>query len=464
MGSGDSTERAEFLMIGKVLIVDDVSTNRILFKGKLSQAGYETVLAIDANGCLDLARRERPDLILLSFGLPDQSALKLLGWLRGEAVTRRTPIVVFASEATADCRMAALRAGADDFLMRPMDDQTFLARLRNLMRFKGEPQAAAFAELAEAPALFDGPGLVAIVTARPETAMRLRDRLKPFSRDRFVPLTPDTVFDGSLRPDVYLIASDVSGVDSGLRLMSDLQSRPASRHAACCMLYDHIPPVAAAMAYDLGAQDLVDADVPPAELALRLTLMVRAKRQADQTRAKVQDGLRLAMVDPLTGLHNRRYAMATLQTMARSAEKTGSSLAVMLVDLDRFKSVNDRFGHAAGDAVLVEVSRRLSENLRAEDLLARVGGEEFLVVLPDATMDMAETVAARLCAVMKERPVALPSGLGIEITASIGLAMAHPGATFGTAPIQDIIERADVALLAAKSAGRNQVTVSRSAA
>jgi two-component system cell cycle response regulator len=452
-------------MIGKVLIVDDVSTNRIVFKVKLTAAGYQTVMAPDGAGCLALARQDKPDLILLDYGLPDMPAVQVLQDLRAEPMTRRIPVVVFSAENDPERRLAALQAGADDFLLKPIDDQTLLARLRNLLRAQVETGETEFTGLAEGPAPFEGPGLVAVVTNRPERALKLRQDMKPVSRDRFVHVMDDAVFAENVRPDVYLIEADLKGQGSGLRLMSELLSRPSSRHAACVILYDRIPPFASAMAYDLGAHDLVDGDVAPAELALRLARLMRRKREADAARAKVQDGLRLAIRDHLTGLHNRRYAMAQLQALARQSDLRRQPFSVMLVDLDRFKSVNDRFGHAAGDAVLIEVARRLTESLRAEDLLARVGGEEFLVALPDSGIDQAKLVAARLCEVLKERPVTLPSGMRIDITASIGVTVAAPGeaGTTGDA-LQAIIDRADVALLAAKSAGRNQVTVGRSAA
>lgn len=452
-------------MIGKVLIVDDVSTNRIVFKAKLSAAGYQTLMAADGAGCLAAARGEAPDLILLDYGLPDLTAVQVLEDLRAHPLTRRIPVVVFSAETNPAWRMAALKAGADDFLMKPIDDQTLLARLRNLLRAQGETGETELAGLAEGPVPYEGPGVVAVVTNRPDRAILLRAEMKAVSRDRFVHVTSETVFDDSVRPDVYLIEADLAGQGSGLRLMSELLSRPASRHAACLMLYDRIPPFAAAMAYDLGAHDLADASVTPAELALRLARLMRRKREADAARAKVQDGLRLAIRDPLTGLHNRRYAMSQLQALARQSDMRRSPFAVMLVDLDRFKSVNDRHGHAAGDAVLVEVARRLAASLRAEDLLARVGGEEFLVALPEAGLEEAQRVAARLCDAVKEQPVQMPSGQWLAITASIGVTVSGPGEV-GLAPdgLQRVIDRADVALMGAKNAGRNQVTVSRSAA
>jgi two-component system cell cycle response regulator len=456
-------------MIGKILIVDDVSTNRIVFKVKLASAGYQVLMASDGAGCLAQARADAPDLILLDSDLPDRPVVAVLQDLRSDPRTRRVPVVVFTSDAAPERRLQALRAGADDVLMRPIDDQTLLARLRNLLRAQDSAGEAGLAGLAEPPVAFDGPGLIAMVSNRPERALRMKAEMKPVSRDRIVHVSESAVFgtgtEAALRPDVYLIEADLDGPGSGLRLMSEILSRPDSRHAACLILYDRTPPLATAMAYDLGAHDLVDESVQPAELAQRLARLVRRKREGDALRGAVQDGLRQAIRDHLTGLHNRRYAMAHLQVLARQADLGQQPFVVMLVDLDRFKSVNDRFGHAAGDAVLVEVARRLTDSLRAEDMVARVGGEEFLIALPGAGIEDARTVAARLCEAIRDAPVLLPTGQRIHVTASIGVALVPVGE-----PVQDqemlqgVIDRADRALLTAKASGRNQVTFGRSAA
>ena len=170
------------------------------------------------------------------------------------------------------------------------------------------------------------------------------------------------------------------------------------------MQSSHGAAIGAEVAFDLGAHDLVAHGIPAEELALRLSRLLARKRDADALRASVQDGLRLSMIDSLTGLHNRRYGMAQLAAIADISRRTGQEYAVMVVDLDRFKSVNDRWGHAAGDAVLIEVAARLNRNLRDGDLLARIGGEEFLIALPETSLADARGIAERLCHAIEESP------------------------------------------------------------
>lgn len=454
-------------MIGKILIVDDVSTNRIVFKVKLAAAGYVVVLAGDGAGCLAQARAEQPDAILLDLMLPDMNGIEVLRQLKANPSTRRIPVVMFSSEQDPVRRVAALRAGAEDFMARPIDDEMLLARLRGLLRareaaggFASPETGLGFLGLAEAQAGFDAPGHVALVMNRAETAVHLRQQLAALGPERITVLAPDDVHvqaAAGLAPDVYLIDGDLASENGGLRLMSELLSRSASRHAAFCILTQDGSDLAPAMALDLGANDVVTARVPPSELAVRLHRLVRQKREMDQVRASVQDGLRLAMIDPLTGLHNRRYGLAQLNAIVAEAVAQDSEFAVMVLDLDRFKSINDRWGHAAGDAVLIEISARLAANLRSSDLLARIGGEEFLIALPQTELADAGLVAQRLCRAAEQSPVILADGTAISVTISIGMTLGK-GKTKAL-DTAELIDRADRALMRSKAGGRNKVTI-----
>ncbi|MBC7740246.1 MAG: diguanylate cyclase [Candidatus Saccharibacteria bacterium] len=454
-------------MIGKILIVDDVSTNRIVFKVKLTAAGYHTAMAASGALSLRMAQSEPPDLILLEMMLPDMSGIEVLRQLKANPLTRRIPVVMFSSEQDQATRLAALQAGAEDFLARSIEDQTLLARLRGLFRAREVvgglspmEQGMGLFGMAEPASAFEKPGHVALVLHRTEAALHLRKQLASVGKEQFTIVTPDDMYADPAQhgtPDVYLIDADIGTAGGGLRVMSELLSRGASRHAAFCIYNRDSPNLVPAMAFDLGASDVVDQRISPSELAVRLHGLVRRKRDADHMRATVQDGLRLAMIDPLTGLHNRRYGLAQLNAIAARAQADGSEFAVVVVDLDRFKAVNDRWGHAAGDAVLIEVAGRLAGNLRASDLLARIGGEEFLIALPVTQREEAGIVAKRLCRTVQSTPAMLTNGTRIPVTISIGMTIGGGGATDGK--VADLVDKADRALMQSKSGGRNMVTI-----
>ena len=508
-------------MGGKILIVDDVATNRIVMKVKLTAAGYLPVVAADGTSCLALAKEQAPNLILLDCNLPDMPGTDVLRHLRADPLTRRVPVVVLSARQGPAARIAAFQAGADDFLVKPIDDQTLLARIRNLMRADGalsglsmgfDPHAGAadldlsdlgfadlgrpdlgFADLdlplrtpslpspslsglAEAPAPFQPPdstaplpGTIALVMQRPETALFLRRNLASKLASRVVSLTAEAALANALHegttPDLFVIEADLALQGGGLRLMSELRSRFATRDARFALYRAAPEDASAAMAFDLGADDLIDADTAPQEIALRLLRLLSLKQQADRLRLSVADRLRLAMIDPLTGLHNRRYGLARMQSIAEAAQTSGAIFAVLVADIDQFKSVNDRFGHGVGDAVLVQVAERLRQNLRAGDLLARIGGEEFLIALPDIALAEARSLAERLCSMMSDAPFDIGQGRALPVTLSIGLAISEGGsAPAHLETVTEIVDRADRALMRSKAAGRNQVTIGRSAA
>lgn len=459
-------------MSGRILIADDVATNRIVLKVKLGEAFYQPLLAADGLSCLAMARSQRPDLILLDLMLPDIPGTAVLARLRADPATADIPVIVLTSTEGEEARIAALEAGADDFLPKSTADDLLLARIRCLLRAQEAlaglaPPVEGFAmrALAETGPAFARPGTVSVIGLRAETGGRLRRLLHPHlgsrvahqSREEALNLAPVC----GRTPDIYVIDASGDREEAALRLIPELRSRVGAGQAEICLAEDDPVGRLAAMAYDLGASEVFRRGLSAREMALRLVRLMARKQQADRLRASVNDGLRMAMIDPLTGLHNRRYAMAQLEAMVHGARVTGRPLAVMLADIDRFKAVNDRHGHGVGDKVLVEVGQRIAAVLQPGDLLARIGGEEFLIALPDRTLAEAQGMAERLCRSIDATPLHPAGAPPVPLTLSIGLAGAR-GAE--TPDVPHLVDLADRALMLSKTAGRNMVTVSRSAA
>ena len=262
-------------------------------------------------------------------------------------------------------------------------------------------------------------------------------------------------------PDVFVIHSQLDRFSDGLRLVSHLRSSPKSRQVAIILVVPEGDQQKAAKGLDLGASDYIFDPFDPMEMIVRLKSQIHRKQISDRLRDNVTDTLRLAVLDPLTGLYNRRYAQQHLEKISQRARETGKEFALMLLDIDNFKRVNDTYGHAGGDTVLAEFARRIQENLRGVDLISRLGGEEFLVAMPDTSEGQARIASERLRHVIETTPFScetIPDG--VDITVSIGV-------TLGTsqAPnVEKLVQQADQALYSSKSDGRNMVTLFNSAA
>ncbi len=171
--------------------------------------------------------------------------------------------------------------------------------------------------------------------------------------------------------------------------------------------------------------------------------------------------LRSGFTDVLTGWHNRRYLVVRLKEELARARRDQARLVCLMLDVDYFKNVNDRFGHAAGDAVLAEIAQRIDAEVRQSDIAARYGGEEFVVLMPDTDTRSAEKLAERIRLAIARAPIELPDGAAAEVTTSIGIASAEPWSNEADLKTEGdaLLARADVALYRAKSNGRDRVEV-----
>ncbi|MBW4708465.1 diguanylate cyclase [Roseobacter sp. YSTF-M11] len=467
-------------MQGKILIVDAISTNRIVLKVKLASAFYEVVQAATADEACVAALRHDPDLIISAMALPDCDAAELCRRLHRSPQTRAIPIMVVGCRPNADSRLKALEAGVQDVMLKPIDDTLLLARVRSLIRahnsaaeWQMRDDTSRALGFAEDVTDFGPPGRAVLVGSDAHAAHNWITQLRPNLRTSLQFSAPETALrdlsPGKV-PDVFILslATDDSNNSEILRLLAAIRATAITRHAGILVLQSRQDPGLGAYALDLGADDLMTDGFDVAELTLRVKAMLRRKRIADQLRATVRTGLKAAVSDPLTGLHNRRYAMPHLARVAEHSAATGRSFAVMVADLDHFKQINDLYGHASGDAVLVEAARRLRDNLRGVDLVARIGGEEFLIVMPATPLTEARVAASRLCRKIGGRGFVVPGAdEPIKVTVSIGVTMGGLRSKQDTVENVDanvLLDAADKALYSAKMQGRNQINLNRPAA
>jgi two-component system, cell cycle response regulator len=245
---------------------------------------------------------------------------------------------------------------------------------------------------------------------------------------------------------------DVAVIDGAVRplatgdLVAALKADPQAFATALVLIEPAHPDApAAAAALGAGVQDFLVEPVGEGELLARVMAAGRTKQLQQELVAQGRRLEALIREDPLTGLSNRRFILTQLSGMVSGARRHGRPLSIAIVDLDHFKSVNDQHGHQVGDEVLTAAVGAMRRRLRAEDQLGRLGGEEFLVLLPDTDKPAAAIVAESLRQEIAHAPAS------VAITASAGVATWE-----GEAP-EELLRRADQALYGAKRGGRDRI-------
>ncbi|MBU3029311.1 diguanylate cyclase [Paracoccus marinaquae] len=459
-------------MTARILVADGVATTRIRLKVRLAAACYDVITVETPERLRMRALADRPDLIVLGEGFAAPGPIEICKRLQGDRDLAAIPVLMLAGAAG---RLDALRAGAAAVLSVDVDEQMLLARIRGLLR-DAESDIELQSALAEAPTAFVAPSArieIALVADSPARALRWRHLLRDRLSCRFSIHNPEEALAAAASgraAALYLIAADIEGRGDGLRLMSELRSRSGSRDSAFVIATTPERDELSAVALDLGAGDVLPIDLGGGggieSTVLALQAQLSRKKQGDRRRAELRRNMMWAMTDPLTGLHNRRYALPRLAETVGNARRDRLPFAVLLLDLDRFKRVNDLHGHAAGDAVLREVARRLETVIGPQGIAARLGGEEFLAILPGADEAAAYRCAEDLRRAVEAQPIPLPDlsgGGSVHVTLSVGVATGRP-CQEGLRPDQLAewsLERADRALMLAKSHGRNRVMLAQ---
>ena len=452
-------------MTARILVVDDIPANVKLLEVRLLAEYFEVLTATSGPDALETCENGKVDVVLLDVMMPDMDGFEVCRRLKSEPATAHIPVIMITALDQVSDRIRGLEAGADDFLTKPVNDLQLMTRVKSLVRLKmltdelrlraSTTRNMGIEELLsrKQPSEELTPKVL-LIDEQPSSGQRIARMLRQ-SVDLDVVTDPHAgFFQAAEQPYECVVVSTGFAEFDPLRLCSQFRSLDRTRFLPIILVADEGEEDRIIRGLELGINDYVIRPVDQQEMTARLRTQVRRKRYNDQLRASVTQTIEMAVTDGLTGLHNRRYLDSHLQTLFDRAVARRRPLAVMITDLDRFKTINDTFGHDGGDEVLREFARRLRKNVRGIDLACRFGGEEFVVVMPDTEAGIAEKVAERVRAEIAQTPFRIgASGDAISVTVSVGVSSLRRGAD----TVQDLMKRADIALYEAKNAGRNRV-------
>jgi two-component system cell cycle response regulator len=451
-------------MTARVLVVDDIVANVKLLEARLKAEYFEVLTATSGFEALDIAGSSDCDIIILDIMMPGLDGFETCRRLKSNPKTAHIPVVMVTALDQPSDRVTGLEAGADDFLTKPIKDVALLTRVKNLVRVKrlidelrtrsasrgdtmAEPAVAPVSEAAVT-------GRVLLVDDRPSSYERLKTTLsKRFDVDVHTDPESALFHIADETYDLVIVSLSLRDYD-GLRLCSQLQNLEKTRALPIVIISEPENDGKLMRALDMGVSDYLVRPIDANELMARIVTQLRRKLYADQLRESVEQTMEMAIMDGLTGLHNRRYFDTHFKSLTHQAATRGKTLSLVLTDIDFFKSINDTHGHDVGDEVLREFGDRIRRSVRGADLACRYGGEEFVLILPDSDQDAAAAIAERLRARMDHDPIPVAGGQK-QLTITISLGVSTIQGPEDTA--EAMLKRADEALYKAKRDGRNRV-------
>jgi two-component system cell cycle response regulator len=443
--------------------IDDVLANIKLLEAKLASEYYDVLTAKDGFEALEVAKHSKPDLILLDVMMPGMDGFETCKKLKEDIELAHIPVVMVTALSEKSDRLKGLEAGADDFITKPINDMALFARVKSLIRIKvlldelrlrDKTGAQMGIKPIESNTSVDGARIL-LVDDDEVQARQVVSRLGESFQVDWIN-DPEEALQKAVAGnyDAIIISTLLTDTD-GLRLASHIKGHEQTRNVPLLVFVDEDDQPLMFKALELGINDYLTVPVDKNEMTARLRTQIRRKKYQEALKAQYQQSISMAVTDGLTGLYNRHYLNTHLDNMVRQALQHRKNLALLIMDMDHFKSVNDTHGHDAGDMVLKQLAELIIHEARSTDLAARFGGEEFVVLMPETDPNAALGAANRLREKVEKTAFAISGGQTLNRTVSIGIASLHPD---GDSP-EALLKRADEALYSAKHSGRNTVKV-----
>jgi two-component system cell cycle response regulator len=452
----------------KILIVDDDPLNVKLMIANLGRDQYECIPAQNGLEALERVDQEHPDLILLDIMMPGMDGYQVTAALKENPATRDIPIILITALDGTDNKVRGLEAGADEFLNKPVNKAELVARVKSLLRLKqyGDQLKARHQSEIRATVPLDDEGFtdrkmalptILIVEDDEKDARLIQMQLYGHPCEIRLVARGEEALSLAQREKIDLILLDIllpgmDGFEVARRLKESEETRNIQIVALTCMgdMESKIKGI------ELGFDDYLVKPSNVHELKARVNSLIKKKAYLDRLQDGYRSAVRSAITDRLTGLYNYAYFLHFLETEIKRSNRHRHSVALIMMDIDDFKLHNDTLGHLAGDEILKEFGRIITQNIREIDLGFRYGGEEFAVVLPYSDLNGTLNTAERLRQTISDHPFRLQKDAqSRRVTVSVGIAAfpSHAGT------LEEFVRKADEALYEAKRGGKNHVCV-----
>jgi two-component system cell cycle response regulator len=462
---GTRPGKEAFSLKKRILIVDDDPLNVKLLVSKLPGDQFEPVTAFSGQEALGKILKNPPDLILLDIMMPGMNGYEVSLWLKNNPATQDIPIILVTALDGVEDKIKGFEAGADEFLNKPVNTVELLARINSLLRLKGYREQLLSRTLAE-----KGFSIGQKSPDPSEEIWRLSKILLVEDNEKDARLIKEhfagesyqmeTVSNGEAALDLVkkevfdLVLLDVMlpGVD-GFEVCRQIKSLHQTQDLQV-VLITCLPDLENRIkGVEQGTDDYLIKPINGRELKARVKVLLKKKQYIDKLRNNYERALGLAIYDGLTGLYNQTYFKNFLELEVKRAMRQRYSLGLMIMDIDDFKIINDRFGHLTGDLIIKNLAQLIKQNIREVDLSARYGGDEFVVVLPytdqTETVKIIERLQLAVDQYRQSEEILLDQK---PLTLSFGIALFSGQDT----TMEELIRRADQALYRSKQEGKNR--------
>ncbi len=452
-------------MTATILVVDDLEPNIRVLEAKLLIEYYTVLSATSGAAALEILSKHKIDIILLDGMMPEMDGFETCKKIKSNPETMHIPVIMVTALSEIDDRIKGLESGADEFLTKPVNDHALLARVRSLSRIKSmidelklrnQTSLALGEQGVELVDKFNECNIVLIDddVVRSKNLLRSLKQLTEHAHVISDPNNLEKIQEYNV-PDAIIISCQLEHSDP-LRIVVNLRFKEELKYVSFVLMTEDDDVDIIVKGVDLGISDYFSYPVDENELLARMKTQLRRKKYHDSLRDGLEKTVSLSIKDPLSGLYNRRYFDIHIEHMTKKSIQEEKGMALAMFDIDHFKQINDEYGHQAGDFALQEIATIIKNSLRLTDLVARFGGEEFIAIIYDVSMQNALEITERIRESVERYSIQIPDQ-NKKLYRTISIGICH---TIGN--IKDstvLIKRADDALYEAKETGRNKVCI-----